>query len=56
MKSLSESINRTEKPTLKSHTHLQLATANAKPKIEKEYVFANDEKQADEKKPVYNNA
>ena len=55
MKSLSESINSTEKPTLKSHTHLQFATANAKPKIEKEYVFANAEKQVDEKKPVYNN-
>ena len=55
MKSLSESINRIEKPTLKSHTHLQFATANATPKIEKEYVFANAEKQVDEKKPVYNN-
>jgi hypothetical protein len=38
MKSLSESINRKEKPTLKSHTHLQFSTANATPKIEKEYV------------------
>lgn len=55
MKSLSESINRIEKPTLKSHTHLQFAKTNATPKIEKEYVFANAEKQADEKKPVYNN-
>ena len=55
MKALSESINKIEKPTLKSHTHLQFATANATPKIEKEYVFANAEKQVNEKKPVYNN-
>ncbi|WP_127845300.1 DNA cytosine methyltransferase [Psychroflexus aestuariivivens] len=45
-----------EKANAKSHTHLQFAPANTKSKIAKEYVFANAEKQAEEKKPVYNSA
>jgi hypothetical protein len=34
----------------KSHTHLQFAPANAPPKIAKEYVFANADRQTGRKR------
>ncbi len=37
-------------PTLHSHTHLQFAPANAPPKIAKEYVFANADRQTSGRK------
>jgi hypothetical protein len=38
------------KPTLRSHTHLQFAPANTPPKIAKEYVFATANRQTGRKR------
>ena len=42
-------------PYAKSHTHLQFATANATPKIAKEYVFANATNRTENKVRKHNN-
>ena len=49
-KDVFESFRNNLNANAKSHTHLQFAPANAKPKIAKEYVFANARQDCGKKK------